>query len=392
MSLQLIGTNKANSTLLTYDGSTQQVNLYSSFGSVDNSQNSLLPGFNGERPDPFTGVSHLGNGYRAYNPILMRFTCPDNESPFGVGGINPYAYCQNDPVNSTDPSGHGVIYRVIKRAIIGLLKHFIDEEVAKSVGKGIAKLSYISITYGTQLTAAATNIAAYEETSDDPEMAMKLEKVGKAIGSINAIVTIINAPLNLVNDFKHLHSRSGSFTPSEAVNESIVMTSTTMKDLRKIERSVPVTKIALKGVTTTMSTDELIVAHGQLELGDIEESTLQRIIHGVKDTFEAVVDDDIKTKEDFLLHDNSIRTRPTVIYGIISNISALGSTGFSIEGTVAEKSDISASEELLKISDYVGTGSDIMDFMANVHQVKKDAMAVKSILHGAVTAIFKKTF
>jgi RHS repeat-associated protein len=65
-----------------------------------------LPGFNGERTDPASGTYHLGNGYRAYNPVLMRFNCPDNLSPFGAGGINPYSYCAGDPVNYTDPSGH----------------------------------------------------------------------------------------------------------------------------------------------------------------------------------------------------------------------------------------------------------------------------------------------
>ena len=63
-------------------------------------------GFNGERVDPVSGAYHLGNGYRAYNPMLMRFTCPDSMSPFGAGGINPYAYCAGDPINLTDPSGH----------------------------------------------------------------------------------------------------------------------------------------------------------------------------------------------------------------------------------------------------------------------------------------------
>ncbi|WP_241001039.1 RHS repeat-associated core domain-containing protein [Pseudomonas syringae] len=63
-------------------------------------------GFNGERPDPLTGHYLLGNGYRAYNPVLMRFNSPDSLSPFGKGGINAYAYCTGDPVNRVDPSGH----------------------------------------------------------------------------------------------------------------------------------------------------------------------------------------------------------------------------------------------------------------------------------------------
>jgi len=54
----------------------------------------------------FTGCYLLGNGYRAYSPVLMRFLSTDDLSPFGEGDANAYAYCQNDPVNSVDPSGH----------------------------------------------------------------------------------------------------------------------------------------------------------------------------------------------------------------------------------------------------------------------------------------------
>ncbi|RZI87154.1 MAG: RHS repeat-associated core domain-containing protein [Pseudomonas sp.] len=47
----------------------------------------------------------LGNGHRAYSPSLMKFLSPDSLSPFGSGGLNAYAYCLNDPVNLTDPTG-----------------------------------------------------------------------------------------------------------------------------------------------------------------------------------------------------------------------------------------------------------------------------------------------
>ncbi|WP_448118628.1 RHS repeat-associated core domain-containing protein [Pseudomonas serbica] len=41
----------------------------------------------------------------------MRFTTPDDVSPFDVGGINAYAYCGNDPVNNFDPSGKSPFWR-----------------------------------------------------------------------------------------------------------------------------------------------------------------------------------------------------------------------------------------------------------------------------------------
>ncbi|MDR0279666.1 MAG: RHS repeat-associated core domain-containing protein [Paucimonas sp.] len=63
-------------------------------------------GFNGELPEPVTGHYLLGNGYRAYSPVLMIFLQPDSWSPFGAGGINAYAYCEGDTVNAVDPTGH----------------------------------------------------------------------------------------------------------------------------------------------------------------------------------------------------------------------------------------------------------------------------------------------
>jgi RHS repeat-associated protein len=65
-------------------------------------------GYNGERRETQTGWYLLGNGYRAYNPGLMRFHSPDSLSPFGEGGVNAYAYTEGDPVNYTDPTGNAI--------------------------------------------------------------------------------------------------------------------------------------------------------------------------------------------------------------------------------------------------------------------------------------------
>ncbi|MBS7438573.1 RHS repeat-associated core domain-containing protein [Pseudomonas syringae] len=76
-----------------------------------------LPGFTGQRVDPVTGHYLLGNGYRAFNPVLMRFNSPDSLSPFGEGGVNAYGYCEGDPVNRVDPSGHWPTFllKILKR-------------------------------------------------------------------------------------------------------------------------------------------------------------------------------------------------------------------------------------------------------------------------------------
>ncbi|WP_226503269.1 RHS repeat-associated core domain-containing protein [Pseudomonas sp. MWU16-30317] len=64
------------------------------------------PAFNGEWLEPTLGQYLLGQGYRTFNPQLMRFTSPDSFSPFDAGGLNAYVYCLGDPVNRVDPTGH----------------------------------------------------------------------------------------------------------------------------------------------------------------------------------------------------------------------------------------------------------------------------------------------
>ncbi|PBP69992.1 hypothetical protein CCL21_11815 [Pseudomonas syringae] len=78
---------------------------YTPYGHRHPSGTANLPGFTGQRVDPVTGHYLLGNGYRAFNPVLMRFNSPDSLSPFGEGGVNAYGYCGGDPVNWVDWTG-----------------------------------------------------------------------------------------------------------------------------------------------------------------------------------------------------------------------------------------------------------------------------------------------
>ena len=104
---RLLGANLQRSVLDVVETNTTQTIAYTPYGShsASGAMRSVL-GFNGQRPDPVTGHYLLGNGVRAYNPVLMRFNSPDVLSPFQEGGINAYAYCGGDPVNWEDPSGY----------------------------------------------------------------------------------------------------------------------------------------------------------------------------------------------------------------------------------------------------------------------------------------------
>jgi len=103
----LLLTDQQCSVLHTVNAQAHKPKAYTAYGHrpAESGMTCLL-GFNGEPPDPVTGHYLLGNGYRAFNPVLMRFNSPDSLSPFGEGGLNGYAYCLGDPVNRVDPTGH----------------------------------------------------------------------------------------------------------------------------------------------------------------------------------------------------------------------------------------------------------------------------------------------
>ncbi|HHQ4530863.1 TPA: RHS repeat-associated core domain-containing protein [Aeromonas hydrophila] len=165
--------------------------------------------FNGERCDPVTGLYHLGQGYRAYNPRMMRFHAADSLSPFGEGGINPYAYCLGDPINLIDPTGHkaglGAMIGGILLALFGIVVGIVTLGTATPVAAGM-------ITGGSGITSAgiagvlgvvsgAASIASGVSTMaslfvSDPMVARNLNIAAQGLGIGAAVIGGVQAAVN----------------------------------------------------------------------------------------------------------------------------------------------------------------------------------------------------
>ena len=199
---QLLVTNLQRSVLHTLSAGGSHASGYGPYGypSAQHGQQSLL-GFNGELPDPVTGHYLLGNGHRAFNPVLMRFNSPDRLSPFGAGGINAYAYCKGDPVNRVDPSGRLPLNAILSIALASLsLAHVINGAVPgigfwsalknlKNKPLSVAALAKVAGT-GVGLTASVVGlsrqvVASKGEGDDDNALlwaTLGLSALGLAAG------------------------------------------------------------------------------------------------------------------------------------------------------------------------------------------------------------------
>ncbi|QQU05213.1 RHS repeat domain-containing protein [Myroides odoratus] len=213
-----------------------ELHQYGAYGQGEAEED--LPAFNGERKDPISGHYHLGNGYRSYSPVLMRFTCPDSMSPFGAGGINAYAYCAGDPINFIDPSGHsamgtaglfsgGVISQGLAQlgavggialGIIGIVSA-VATFGASVAGMGVAMAS-ISLTLS--LAAEATGIASIAVGNSDPELSAKLGWASLGLGIAGSATGAYSKPKTgapLMMSKQNI--LSDSFTEGSFANEEI---------------------------------------------------------------------------------------------------------------------------------------------------------------------------
>ncbi|ECE0486495.1 RHS repeat-associated core domain-containing protein [Salmonella enterica subsp. enterica] len=210
MTLQLIANDWHGSPLRTFSRGDNNLLSWSPCGATAPRSGSTLslPGFNGERQDPSSGVSHLGNGYRTYSPALRRFTCPDSESPFGVGGINAYAYCNADPVNQTDPSGHGPVTWLLRMAIRAGVRIGLSEALADGMATTLATAGKIET--GLELASSAvTGIAGASLAGSNPQLAAKLGWASMGLGLAGGLDGTLELGSRIRQGIKNLSERIG---------------------------------------------------------------------------------------------------------------------------------------------------------------------------------------
>ncbi len=148
----LMSTDLQRSVLHSLSGAHHYPRAYTPYGHHGGQQGLL--GFNGEAPDPLTGHYLLGNGRRAYNPVLMRFNSPDTLSPFGKGGLNTYAYCSGDPVNRSDPSGQFSL--VLASAVIGFAGALLSTQPSMGFMSAVKKIWNKKISFRAATKVATT--------------------------------------------------------------------------------------------------------------------------------------------------------------------------------------------------------------------------------------------
>jgi len=178
---QLLGTDRQRSVLQVSDHAGQMSRVYTPYG---HRPAGPVPGdplaFNGEAIDPITGHYVLGNGHRAFNPVLMRFNSPDRLSPFGRGGLNPYAYCLGDPVNFTDSTGREpdwLPWLVVAMNAVGFL----------AGGVGLV---------GVGLSVVGSRTASVPASKSPAKKAMYLGLAGAVAGFIGGAVSLTRASMN----------------------------------------------------------------------------------------------------------------------------------------------------------------------------------------------------
>lgn len=154
----MLANDDKSSVLCEASGSKREEIAYSPYGYSAGGEGAL--GYNGERREAQVDYV-LGNGYRTFSPLLMRFRSPDSWSPFGEGGLNAYMYVMGNPIEFADETGHapGLLARIF-RMIFGK-----KAKATTNVSRRSAATSKTAKTAKTKQTGATSQGGKASETN-----------------------------------------------------------------------------------------------------------------------------------------------------------------------------------------------------------------------------------
>lgn len=210
---------------------------YSPYGYCPVQKSPVALGFNGERHET-SGLYLLGNGNRAYSPVLMRFMSPDRVGVFIPGNSNSYAYVAGDPINHYDPSGN------IPLPIKPILKSGNSHKNSTSHARKVTFSNEVTIRehFKSELLTAKvdffksqkafTNFETNEHLHDpSPINHDTLDEYG--ISALNNGVKLLTAykdEINSTNDPSYEHTKNNHSREATRVEEKLNHTFFTLTD------------------------------------------------------------------------------------------------------------------------------------------------------------------
>lgn len=267
---RLLATDQQRSVLNALDSNRPHPLAFPPYGHCAPQYGLLsLLSFNGERPDPITGHYLLGKGYRAFNPVLMRFNSPDSWSPFGEGGLNAYAYCIGDPVNRLDPSGHSSL-------AIWLLKYFPATVATTNKTDSLIKLSKQSksLTSSTPANTARSTRSASRARPTQNANAAKAHNVSNKKN--NPLLTRNQTapnPTNVEMPASWTYSKSGAAFKKSGLTKSAQDTFDAFQNAIKNTGASPSEAARLAGETKLKKLTNAKIETWQIRLSGSERAT-----------------------------------------------------------------------------------------------------------------------
>lgn len=142
---------------------------------------------------------------RYYNPEWCRFISPDSIEyldPSSINGMNLYAYCNNDPINKYDPTGHfwDTVFDIlfIGWDIYNLCVNDGYKDWKNWVALG-ADIAFAAIPF---VTGSGGQVVKLADVADDISDFCKVTVVGETMTRVKTVSQFVNATDNLYDGFQ----------------------------------------------------------------------------------------------------------------------------------------------------------------------------------------------